>query len=1185
VEVFAEKFSQRPPCCLLSSGEELYLMTYEKTEIMIGNAPLHTDMLPAEGSIVHLLGEQYYRIANYDQMPPFFMSLVSSADHWLFIASSGGLTAGRINAESALFPYETEDKITAHSELTGSKTIVHVTRNGRTHLWEPFSNRYAGIYQLERHLYKNITGNKLIFEEINHDLQLTLRTAWHTSDRFGFIRSCWLQNDSDSAGQIDLLDGLQNLLPYGATTALQNAMSSLLHAYKRNELESETGLGIFSLSATLTDLAEPSESLQATIAWQVGLDDAHYLLCTDQMGAFRNGRSLIPEQDVRGKAGAYLVSATFPLPPSQSRRWYIAADVNQDSAAVTRLIRFLNQDRASIEQQIEAGINRNTTNLVRYVASADGLQLSAQETTSAHHFANVLFNIMRGGIFVNGYQVERADLLDFVQVRNRTVLSTHADWFASLPERLSIGDLYARAAAARVPDLIRLCYEYLPLTFSRRHGDPSRPWNHFSINLKKLDGSPNLDYQGNWRDIFQNWEPLAFAFPTYIEGMIAKFLNATTADGYNPYRITRDGIEWELPEPDNPWANIGYWSDHQIIYLQKLLEIAEQVHPGALAQLWNQPGFAYANVPYRLRSYQEMLVDWYNTIDFDWESEEDSKTAVSILGTDGRLLRDAGGNVIHVTMIEKLLLLLLAKLTNLVPEGGIWMNTQRPEWNDANNALVGKGLSIVTAAYLRRFIAFWQTQLQGVEEDLFTVNTAVATLFADVQNILTRHQPHLKTGFTSHARRAIMNDLGMAATDYRTAIYQNGLPPTNTGLSGQVLREFLALAQTYIEQTLHTNRRLDGLYHAYNILHLEGDETIVDHLYPMLEGQVAILSSGLLTPAEALSLLQNLRRSALYRADQGTYILYPNRDLPGFMQKNSISESQIAKSALVTALTVAGDQRLLIRDDTGIYHFHGSFRNANDVQQALDDLAQEPAYAKLVQAECSFILELFETTFNHRAFTGRSGTFFAYEGLGSIYWHMVSKLLLAAQECHQQAVQKGAGDDVTTALAAAYQDIRQGLGFNKSPVKYGAFPTDPYSHTPLGAGARQPGMTGQVKEDILTRLGELGVFVRQGELYFAPSLLQREEFMPTPRSFSFIDIAGQQQTLSLPADSLAFTYCQTPVIYTCGDMAQIEVTFAGGRSEIRPGTHLDVVTSQHIFARDGQVQSLHVTLDICNHLS
>ena len=42
--------------------------------------------------------------------------------------------------------------------------------------------------------------------------------------------------------------------------------------------------------------------------------------------------------------------------------------------------------------------------------------------------------------------------------------------------------------------------------------------------------------------------------------------------------------------------------------------------------------------------------------------------------------------------------------------------------------------------------------------------------------------------------------------------------------------------------------------------------------------------------------------------------------------------------------------------------------------------------------------DLFEETFHHDQFTGRSGTFFAYEGLGSIYWHMVSKLLLAAQE-------------------------------------------------------------------------------------------------------------------------------------------------------------------------------------------
>ncbi len=56
------------------------------------------------------------------------------------------------------------------------------------------------------------------------------------------------------------------------------------------------------------------------------------------------------------------------------------------------------------------------------------------------------------------------------------------------------------------------------------------------------------------------------------------------------------------------------------------------------------------------------------------------------------------------------------------------------------------------------------------------------------------------------------------------------------------------------------------------------------------------------------------------------------------------------------------------------------------------------SFAQLVAAESDAIMALFERVFHHDAFTGRSGTFFAYEGLGSIYWHMISKYLLAAQE-------------------------------------------------------------------------------------------------------------------------------------------------------------------------------------------
>ena len=80
-----------------------------------------------------------------------------------------------------------------------------------------------------------------------------------------------------------------------------------------------------------------------------------------------------------------------------------------------------------------------------------------------------------------------------------------------------------------------------------------------------------MNYEGNWRDIFQNWEALAVSFPGFVSGMVCKFVNASTADGYNPYRITRDGFDWEVHDPHDPWSHIGYWGDHQGVYLLKFL--------------------------------------------------------------------------------------------------------------------------------------------------------------------------------------------------------------------------------------------------------------------------------------------------------------------------------------------------------------------------------------------------------------------------------------------------------------------------------------------------------------------------------------------------------------------------------------------------------------------------------------
>jgi hypothetical protein len=248
------------------------------------------------------------------------------------------------------------------------------------------------------------------------------------------------------------------------------------------------------------------------------------------------------------------------------------------------------------------------------------------------------------------------------------------------------------------------------------------------------------------------------------------------------------------------------------------------------------------------------------------------------------------------------------------------------------------------------------------------------------------------------------------------------------------------------------------------------------------------------------------------------------------------------------------------------------------VRHALAELAREDRWAALVAAEGSAAVALFEELFDHASFTGRSGTFFAYEGLGSIYWHMVSKLMLAVQECYERARDAGEPRATLAALAAAYDDVRDGLGFHKPPEVFGAFPTDPYSHTPAHAGAQQPGMTGQVKEDVLARWGELGVEVRGGRLGFAPTLLPREEFLsevaaPVARA------VGGVVPLALEPGSLAFTFCQVPVVYRLidGD-ARVELTGRDGTTRVFDGAFLDAASSREVFERRGTVARIEVAV-------
>ncbi len=1124
-----------------------------------------------EGGRIEIGGEHFYRIVNYDAMPPFLMSIVSDSDHWMYVSSTGALTAGRRDPDRALFPYYTDDRIHDSQDQTGGKTILLVARGGRTALWEPFSQRYEGLYRVTRSLSKSVYSNKLIFEEVNHDLGLSFSCGWMSSNRYGFVRRAALVNLGTEPVEIDLLDGIQNLLPHGVTRRFQLEYSNLVDGYKENELDRNTGLGLFKLSSVPADRPEPNEALRVTTVWSEGLESSCRLLCSGQLDCFRRGEPVKGETLVRGRRGAYFVNARLILPAGSRKEWSLVADVEQDAANVASLAHLLNSGE-NLRALLDEDIARGTTNLVRIVAAADGLQCTCDDLSSDRHFSNALFNIMRGGIPDHGYQISRADFKAFIGKANHDVAQRKAAFLDALPETLPHSRLLVLAREQDDPDLERLAHEYLPLTFSRRHGDPSRPWNKFAIEIKNDQGERILNYQGNWRDIFQNWEALALSFPGYAESMIFKFVDSSTADGHNPYRILRDGYDWEVLDPHDAWSYIGYWGDHQVAYLLKLLELSARYHPGALADLLRRRVFTYANVPYRIKPYRALLEDPRNTIDFDAALDREIYKRAAAMGADGKALPGPDGAPCRANLAEKLLVLVLARLFNFIPEAGLWMNTQRPEWNDANNALVGPGVSMVTLCYLRRFLSFCRGLFAGAGTSAIEVSSEVAEAFCRVAEALERHASLLGGPVSDRDRKIVLDDLGNAGSDYRAGLYAHGFSGRQTPLAVAKLAAFCDLAVNYMDHSIRANRREDGLYHSYNLKKVDGDKIAIRRLYEMLEGQVAVLSSGVLSARESVALLDALRNSHLYRADQNSYVLYPDRKLPSFFEKNNISAAAIAKSKPLAAMIASGDRRIVVQDVNGVAHFNAALRNAALLKKAL----RAPG---LPDEENARILALYEEVFDHQSFTGRSGTFYKYEGLGCIYWHMVSKLLLAVQEVLNQAVCAGEDAAVIGRLIGQYREIREGIGVHKSPELYGAIPTDPCSHTPGFAGAQQPGMTGQVKEDLISRLGELGIAVEDGRLCFHSTLVSRNEFLTEARPFQFYDLDGQERSLNLDPGTLVFTTCQVPVVVHRSGPQRIEITRDDNSRHTVEALDLDAETSASVFERTGAVRRLDVFFD------
>ncbi len=1121
-------------------------------------------------------GNSFATIKAVDQIAPFLMTVLSSDDHWMFLYSNGAVTCGRKNADHALFPYYPADALLALKNAVGPKTIIWVHRDDDVTCWEPFGEQES-LFHVDRELSKNLIGDKVCFQEHNETLGLSFWYEWSVSARYGFVRTAGITKHNEQDCRVTVCDGVHGILPAGVGHIFQQRYSNLADAYKQSELIQGLGVSVHSLSSIPVDRPEASEALRSTVAWTPSSSPStKFLLSDDQINLFRDGMPVRTECTKRGVKPAFYRVDEYSLPADENIQWNIVCDVAVDACDLHDLRRSLQKGDIS-DASIKDDISQTNAELHAFAGRVDGLQYSGDEAESHRHLSNALLNIMRGGIPLDGYSIRRNDFLRHVEKRNKDCFIENRNWLEILPHSLQKSELLEQCRRQSSKDIDRIATEFLPLTLSRRHGDPSRPWNSFSIPSRNKDGERQIGFEGNWRDVFQNWEALADSFPQLLEGMVYRFVNASTVDGYNPYRIQLDGVDWEQPDPNDPWATIGYWGDHQIIYLHRLLSRYRNYFPENLRRDLAADRCVYVDVPYRIKPFEEILKTPGDTVIFDAAANDSLRRNIQLSGTDEVLARNLDKQIHYVSLAEKLLLTSLVKISNFVPGAGIWLSTQRPEWNDALNALAGKGASVITACHLKVFLERLDELFEDVSEQSIRISYEISQFLQSITSVLDGCRLFSGRTIDSITRRFTLVGLQNAAETYRETVY-SGFSGKRTDVAVADIRRFCLRAIHVLEETIRGNRRSDGLYESYNWICV-GDEEI--HIAPvglMLEGQVAILESNVLCQKEVVELLDALEKSDLYRPDQNSYLLYPNQAEKKFSEKNQIPQEWFRNNSIARRVIDAGGCDLLCQNEDGGLHFASDLRNDADLNAKIDLWNNTENQWEFTQEDRRQISNLWEAVFHHETFSGRATNFYAYEGLGSIYWHMVSKLVHAVAQ--QIQTRQFRGESVIPELKEHFFKIRNGVWKSKSVCSYGAFPSDPYSHTPAHAGAQQPGMTGQVKEDLLTRLLELGIVICEGRIHFENVILDHSEFQSMPGQFQYYDVAGNRVSIDLDAGLFGFTFCQVPIIYAAtGRGRGIRVTSRTGGEVIRNRMRLTKQESEAIFNRTGNIARIDVGVE------
>ncbi len=642
-----------------------------------------------------------FLIKDYNRTHPFSNFLPGIAGEWgiplwVFYVNRGQAIAsfGLKDKDHSIAEFFPANKAYALVSSFGFRTFLKI--NQKT-FYEPF----RVCTQPGRKEEMLIRSDSLEIKDTNPDLGLSITVKYFTLPNTpvaGLVRAVTIKNTSPQEIDLEALDGLARITPFGSAHPLLKDISRTLEAWMKSGVSDH--LAFFRLTVDPRDVSHTRYIEGANFNYAFYAEKSrklHPYLIVDPEAVFspdtsyaRPLRFLDPDfktplnQITLGKTPCAFSHFKWKLAPGKENALYSLFGAAFKPELVKQFVKSLDgKSLKSKERENESLIRRLKNNC---------LCLSGREEFDHYTQSTYLDNVLRGG-----FPYRAKDKVYYI--------------------------------------------------FSRKHGDLERDYNHFQLRPSCFS-----EGEANYRDINQNRRMDLFFEPAIGAGNIVYFLNFLKIDGYNPLTIKGEKLlfkklpaqslleEFGIKDPRvlsmmlkgfylgdffkllaeegikvgkpkglasalisraqrEPQAvhREGYWIDHWHYNLD-LIESFLYFYPDKHKELFLGQEFAFWDDEYRVKKRKQRYLLRGSKV-YQAESVEAAREKRTLLKKRKgfkNFLRTKKGRVYKTNLVVKLLALILNKSATLDPEGiGVEMEADKPGWCDSLNglpALLGSSL-------------------------------------------------------------------------------------------------------------------------------------------------------------------------------------------------------------------------------------------------------------------------------------------------------------------------------------------------------------------------------------------------------------------------------------------------------------------------------------------------------------